>query len=245
MRPRRHETAWTRDSVPGRREAGLLGMHRASASPLPPLDRGDTGRGRSAARNGRACGRGWWCAGTRRRVDAATRGRCRRRQCGRTRGRARHRAPDREVSGRRQRGRFAAVRSHAAESSGRSTRPERRGHTASWRNCIFWRCGRTWSPTCGRTRRRLSGPGSRRRGARHRRRRCCRAGNEPWLRWLDLAQSCVGEQKPPIRLVLAPLLRLIRLRYVLGLLKVDAGALDGCLRQGLEGGRCRGGLPFG
>jgi len=45
--------------------------------------------------------------------------------------------------------------------------------------------------------------------------------------------SLVGEQQPPLHLVLAPLLRLTRLTYVFGLPNVYVGALDGRLGKGL------------
>ena len=56
--------------------------------------------------------------------------------------------------------------------------------------------------------------------------------------------SLVGEQQPPLHLVLAPLLHLTRLTYVFGLPNVYVGALDGRLGQVLQGGRLQSSLPL-
>jgi len=173
----------------------MLGLQRAQAARLPPLDRFNAGRSRSAAVNGRAGDRSWWCAGTRRRMETATRKKCRRKQCGRTRGCAGRRGLHRTARGRRRRGRFAAVHSRDAGRSGRSARPRRRGRTGTCRSRTCRWCGRTWIPTCGRSRRRLSGRSSGRRGDQYRQRRRCQEGREAWLRCFGLAQSYTGQQQ--------------------------------------------------
>jgi len=148
----------------------MLGLQRVQSARLPPPD-------------------------TRRRMDTATGRRCRRKQCGRTRGRTGRRGLDRAARGPRQRYRFAAVHSRGAGRRGNSARPGRRGRTGTCRSRRCRRFGRTWSPTCGRSRHRLSGRSSGHRGAQHRRRRRCREGREARLSCFGLAQSCTGQQQ--------------------------------------------------